>query len=185
MKEIIIDGKTVSTEEAQIIIGMPVALAQIHAGVCAQLSKAPDEITRSHQAASLCTANAVMVVGQMVLAHLDAGLGGAIIPELTILNALGKAHLQHWENFELCRDGNPPALPEGLEIRRFGLVHELGVMFLRVIDVTKKVEALPEDHRDKPSAGAVLATITALRHSVSESCNGAFGNAKIEVSDAN
>lgn len=183
MKEIIIDGKTVSTEEAQTIIGMPVALAQIHAGVCAQLSNAPDEITRSHQAASLCTANAVIVVGQMVLAHLDAGLGGAILPELTMLNSLGKSHLQHWGNFELCLDGKPPALPEDLEVRRMGLVQELGVLSLRVTEVTLTVKALPDDYENKADIEAVLSTIQALRTSAGESFDGAFGKMEIKVSD--
>lgn len=184
MKEITIDGKTVSVEEAQAIIGLPVALAEIHAGVCGNLAEAENEVTRTHQAASVCTANAVVIVGRLVLAHLEAGLGDAVLPELTLLNALGKTHLKHWDDFELCRDGTPPALPDDLEARLATLDDKLAVLDIRITNVVANIASMALGHEDKPSIDAVLDTLNAIRKGASESVDGACGRTKIEISDA-
>lgn len=174
-----------STDDLDSMVGFLLTLMELHVDACGDLSEAEDEVTRAHQAAMVYSGNAAIDVGKLSRAHLPAKNQSIALIESELLSIIFNQHDKHWENFELCRDGNPPALPADLEVRRGNLPGKFQSVESRLAAVTTRVAELPVDGDGRKSGcESVLETAKAIVEGAGSSTAIACGTFKLpEVTD--
>ena len=169
MSQIIINGQVVTANDVAFAVGIIKTNAEIHAQILSNFSEDSDELSRAYRVANCLSAGCVVAIASLAMSQSqvdETGQASGIAAELA--GIIFKQHDAHYDAWNDCKDGKPPALPTDMATRKAALAGAMTALQSSVAASTIKVDALT-DGPIKVDAKALLETVAAIVKGAAES----------------